>query len=298
MLREARHARAGIVLEQLEQLAVDGIGGHALKIPCRPAYAVEMRVLFVGDVFSQSGVKAATKFLTETGDEYDFIIVNGENSAPNGRGITRKAFAALRKAGADVITLGNHSFDHADGLVLVEETNRIIRPHNYPVQAPGLGFTAQTARNGTPVGVVQLLGQVFTEPVNDPFAALDDALEQLPGDIPVIVDMHAEATSEKKVMMYHATGRASAVIGTHTHVPTADAMVVGGTAYITDVGMCGVLHSAIGLGFPEMHERFLTKRRPWGKPAEGPVTVHAVAIDLDGTRATAITPIAWQAPTV
>lgn len=257
-----------------------------------------MRLLFIGDVFAQSGVKAVTKFLKETGDAYDFIVVNGENSAPNGRGITRKAFEALRKAGADVVTLGNHSFDHQDGLELVEETNRIIRPHNYPTGAPGLGFTVQPARNGGAVGVVQLLGQVFTEPVNDPFAALDDALDQLPSDIPVIVDMHAEATSEKKVMLYHATGRVSAVIGTHTHVPTADAMVVGGTAYMTDVGMCGVLHSAIGLGFPEMHERFLTKRRPWGKPAEGPITVHAAAIDVKGTRATTITPIAWQAPAV
>lgn len=257
-----------------------------------------MRVLFVGDVFAQSGVKAVTKFLKETSSEYDFIVVNGENSAPNGRGITRKAFDALRKAGADVITLGNHSFDNDDGLELVEETNRLIRPYNYPMAAPGLGWTVQTARNGQTVGVVQLLGQVFTESVNDPFAALDDALAQMPSDIPVIVDMHAEATSEKKVMMYHATGRVSAVIGTHTHVPTADATIVGGTACMTDVGMSGVAHSAIGLAFPEVHERFLTKRRPWGKPAEGPVTVHAVAIDIDGTAAVSIQPIAWQATAV
>lgn len=296
MFGETRNAGTRIVLEQLEQLTIDGIRGHALKIPRPHAYAGEMRVLFVGDVFAQSGVKAVTKFLTEVGPDYDFIVANGENSAPNGRGITRKAFEALRKHGVDVVTLGNHSFDHADGLELVEETNRLIRPYNYPVGAPGLGWTVQTARNGQPVGVVQVLGQVFTESVNDPFAALDDALEQIPAGIPIVVDVHAEATSEKKVLMYHAIGRVSAMLGTHTHVPTADAMVVGGTAYITDVGMCGVTHSAIGLAFPEVHERFLTKRRPWGKPAEGPVTVRAVSIELSGANATSITPIAWQAP--
>lgn len=255
-----------------------------------------MRILFIGDVFSTAGVRSAVKFLQHVASDYDFIVVNGENSAPNGRGITRKAFNALRGAGADVVTLGNHSFDHQDGAELVEETNRIIRPANYPVGAPGFGWAVHPARNGTRVAVLQVLGQVFTEPVNDPFAAIDAVLAELPADIPVIVDLHAEATSEKKMLFYHSIGRVSALVGTHTHVPTADATVVGGTAYITDVGMSGVQHSAIGLGFAEIHERMLTKLRPWGKPAEGPVTINAVGITVAGRQATAIERVVWTAP--
>lgn len=257
-----------------------------------------MRILFIGDVFGPPGVKGTVKFLREVRHDYDFIVVNGENSANNGLGITRKSFEALRGAGADIVTLGNHSFDHSDGVELVEETNRIIRPANYPAGAPGFGWAVHTAANGQQVGVVQVLGQVFTEPVNDPFAAIDAALDAMPSGIPIIVDAHAEATSEKKALFYHCIGRVTAVLGTHTHVPTADAMVVGGTAYITDVGMCGVQHSMLGLAFEEVYERFLTKRRPWAKPAEGPVTVNAVDIELNETAAATITRIAWQAPRV
>lgn len=251
-------------------------------------------MLFVGDVFSTSGVRTTVKFLQQVQASYDFIIVNGENSAPNGRGITRKAFDALRSAGADVVTLGNHSFDHQDGAELVEETNRIIRPANYPVGAPGFGWAVHPAKNGTRVAVMQVLGQVFTEPANDPFAAIDNVLAEVPDDMPLIVDLHAEATSEKKMLFYHGIGRVSALVGTHTHVPTADATVIGGTAYITDVGMTGVQHSAIGLAFEEIHERMLTKLKPWGKPATGPVTVNAVAIRLDGRHATAIERVVWS----
>lgn len=254
-----------------------------------------MRVLFIGDVFSTPGLSVTKAFLESVRDDYDFIVVNGENAA-GGFGLTRKHFDQLLSAGADVVTLGNHTWDARDAYELLEETPRLIRPLNYPPGAPGLGHTTVTARGGERVTVVQAMGRVFLPPLDCPFRALDDLLETLPQDVPVIVDFHAEATSEKKAMGEYLAGRVAAVVGTHTHVQTADELVKRGTAYITDVGMSGVQDSAIGMAFDEVLYRFTTGLPKRYRPADAPGTVCAVALTLDGPQATAIRRIQWRAP--
>ena len=246
-----------------------------------------MRVLFVGDVFATPGLKAARAFLRDVRDDYDFAIVNGENAA-GGFGIVRKHFEQLRDAGADVVTLGNHTFDQAETAALLEETQHLIRPLNYPPGTPGLGAATFALPGGERITVAQVMGRVFMDPLDDPFRAIDDLFERVGTDHPVIIDLHAEATSEKKVLGWHAAGRAAAAIGTHTHVQTADETILRGTAYITDVGMTGVQASSIGMGFDEVHHRFTRKTPKRFRPAHGPATVCAVAIEIEGARALAI----------
>lgn len=254
-----------------------------------------MKVLFIGDVFGTPGVRAATAYLRREGGGYDFVAVNGENAA-GGFGLTRKHFEQLRNAGADVVTLGNHSFDQVEALELVEETPRLLRPANYPPGTPGLGSYVYDAGNAGRVAVVQVMGRIFMDPFDDPFRAVDDAIESVPHDLPVIVEFHAEATSEKKVMLHHLAGRVAALVGTHTHVQTADETIYKGTAYITDVGMTGVQASSIGMRFEEVHERLVAKLPRRYRPATGPATVCGVALDLDGTRAISIERI-WELST-
>lgn len=251
-----------------------------------------VRVLFVGDVFGTPGIRAATAFLKARAREYDFVVVNGENAA-GGFGITRSHFEQLRGAGADVVTLGNHGFDQVDAFELLEETPRLLRAANYPTGTPGVGWGVFDARDGGRVAVMQLMGRVYMDPLDDPFRAADEALEHIPAGVPVLVDFHAEATSEKKVMGYHLAGRVAAVLGTHTHVTTADETVFKGTAYITDVGMTGVQASSIGMAFEEVHQRFRDKLPRRFKPATGVATVSAVEIDVEGPRATAIRRVSW-----
>lgn len=254
-----------------------------------------MRILFIGDVFSTPGYTVARSYLSEVRDEFDFIIVNGENIA-GGFGITRKHFGGLLEAGADVVTLGNHTWDARDAFELLEESPRLVRPLNYPPGAPGLGHTTLATRGGERVTVVQAMGRIFLPALDCPFRALDALLETLPPDVPTIVDFHAEATSEKKAMGEFLAGRVAAVIGTHTHVQTADEIVKRGTAYLTDVGMTGVQDSAIGMRFDEVLYRFTTGLPRRYKPAEAPGTVCAVALTLSGTRATRIERLQWRAP--
>ncbi len=253
-----------------------------------------MRVLFIGDVFATPGIRVVQRYLARHGEDYDLVVANGENAA-GGFGITRKHFQELRTAGVDVVTLGNHAFRQPEAAELLEETPRLIRPATYPVGTPGLGHVTLTARDGSRVTVGQVMGRVFIEPGDDPFAAADAIVDAAGPDGAVIIDVHAEATSEKKVMAYHLQGRASAVIGTHTHVQTADEIVVDGTASITDVGMTGVQHSSIGLGFAEMHARFLTRRPHRSQPATGAGTLSAVVIAIDGRRARSIERLQWRA---
>lgn len=251
-----------------------------------------MRVLFIGDVFSTPGLNAAKACLAEVRDDFDAVIVNGENAA-GGFGITRKHFEGLREAGADVVTLGNHTWDAQDVHALLEETPRLIRPLNYPPGAPGLGATTITTRSGERLSVVQAMGRIFLPALDCPFRALDSLLETLPGEVPIVVDFHAEATSEKKAMGEYLAGRVAAVVGTHTHVQTADELVKRGTAYITDVGMTGVQDSAIGMRFDEVLYRFTRGLPRRYRPAEGAGTVCAVALTLAGNRATAIERLQW-----
>lgn len=253
-----------------------------------------MRALFIGDIFATPGLKAAGAFLAQVKDDYDVIIANGENTA-GGFGITRKHFEQLLAMGVDVVTLGNHAFDQPEVLALLEETPRLIRPLNYPATAPGLGYTTLRARSGERVAVLQAQGRIYLEPLECPFVALDSVLEQLSADA-IIVDFHAEATSEKKVMGFHLAGRVAAVIGTHTHVQTADETIIKGTGYITDVGMTGVQHAAIGMRFDEVHRRLVHKLPARFKPAEGEAAVCAVALEIDGGKTMAIERIQWWAP--
>lgn len=251
-----------------------------------------MRVLFIGDVFGTPGLSVTKDYLSACRDDYDFIIVNGENVA-GGFGITRKHFEGFLSAGADVVTLGNHTWDAQDAYALLEETPRLIRPLNYPPGTPGLGHTTLQTRSGKRITVVQAMGRIFLPALDCPFRALDTLLESLPEGVPTVVDFHAEATSEKKAMGEFLAGRVAAVIGTHTHVQTADEIVKRGTAYITDVGMTGVQDSAIGMRFDEVLYRFTTGLPKRYKPADAPGTVCAVALTLTGARATAIERLQW-----
>lgn len=253
-----------------------------------------MRLLFIGDVYGTPGLTAVTAYLRQHRDAFDFVIANGENCA-GGFGITRSHFETLRAAGVDVVTLGNHTFDQAETAQLLEETPRLIRPLTYPRGTPGVGYVTLPARDGTRVTVGQVMGRIFMDPMDDPFDAADAIVEAAPEGAPVIVDLHAEATSEKRVLTYHLEGRVSAVIGTHTHVQTADEAIHRGTASITDVGMTGVERSSIGMRFEEVHHRMRTKQPRRFKPATGTATLCGLALTLDGRRATHVERVRWLA---
>jgi metallophosphoesterase (TIGR00282 family) len=215
----------------------------------------------------------------------DLVVVNGENAA-GGFGITEAIYQELIDAGADAITLGNHAWDQREALVFIERAPRLIRPANYPPGTPGRGTTLITAKNGARVLVVNAMGRIFMEPLDDPFAAVERELTACPlgrGADAIVIDMHAEATSEKQAMGFFADGRATLVVGTHTHVPTADHRILpGGTAFVSDVGMTGDYNSIIGMTKDEPIGRFL-RRIPSGKfePALGPATLCAIAVETD-----------------
>jgi len=216
----------------------------------------------------------------------DFVVVNGEN-ASSGMGLTGEHAKALLSAGADCVTLGDHAFDQKDMLSFIEQEPRILRPLNFAKLAPGKGARVFTDARGRKVLVAQVLGQVFMKrPFDDPFSAIDTVLKTHPlGGMAqaVIVDVHCEATSEKMAMGHWCDGRASLVVGTHTHVPTGDAQILqGGTAYLTDAGMCGDYNSVIGMEKLEPMRRFVTgmpKER--FTPAAGPATLSGVYVETD-----------------
>ncbi|WP_040170411.1 TIGR00282 family metallophosphoesterase [Phaeobacter piscinae] len=247
-----------------------------------------MRLLFLGDVMGRAGRKAISEHLPQMRKDWrlDFVVVNGEN-ASNGMGLNGDHAKALLDAGADCLTLGDHAFDQKDMLQAIEKDPRIIRPLNFAKNAPGRGYRLFNAPGGRKVLVVQALGQVFMKRAyDDPFGAVEAVLKSHPrGGLAqaVIVDMHCEATSEKMAMGHFCNGRASLVVGTHTHVPTADAQILsGGTGYLTDAGMCGDYNSVIGMEKSEPMRRFLTgmpKNR--FTPAEGPATLSGVFVDTD-----------------
>jgi 2',3'-cyclic-nucleotide 2'-phosphodiesterase len=219
-----------------------------------------VKLLFVGDVVGGIGRRTLAALLPEIRDahEPDFVVVNGENAA-GGVGITQKTARELLETGADAITLGNHAYRHREVYELLDRESRIVRPGNYPKGSPGRGHTV-VERDGMRLGVVNLSGMLYLEAVRSPFAEADAALSDLDGRADaVLIDMHAEATSEKVAMGWHVDGRATACVGTHTHVATADARVLpGGTAYVTDVGMTGPRGGVIGVKRELALERFLT----------------------------------------
>ena len=247
-----------------------------------------MRFAFFGDVVGRSGRDGVTDHLPRLrrGLGRDFVVVNGENAAA-GFGITENTARELFESGADCLTLGNHSWDQKEALTYIVREPRLIRPLNYPVlaDAPGRGSQMFDV-GGRRVLVVNLLGRVFMDALDDPFAAVDRVLESSPlgmvSDV-VIVDIHGEATSEKMAMGHFCDGRASLVVGTHSHVPTADAQILnGGTAYQTDAGACADYDSVIGNQKEEPLRRFTTRISGGRyKPAEGPATVCGVYLETD-----------------
>lgn len=247
-----------------------------------------MKLLFLGDVMGRSGRAAIAERLPKLRADWglDFIVVNGEN-ASSGAGLTPDHARVILQAGADCITLGDHAFDQKDMLSFIETEPRIIRPVNFSKVAPGRGFRVFTATQGRKVLVTQVLGQVFMKrPFDDPFSAIEGILKSHALGAAVqatIVDIHAEATSEKMAMGHWCDGQASLVVGTHTHVPTGDAMILPkGTAYQTDAGMCGDYDSVIGMEKMEPLRRFITGMpKSRFEPATGPATLSGVYVETD-----------------
>src|SRR5579863_4677578 len=246
-----------------------------------------MRILFVGDVVGRSGRTIVIERLPGLIRDWklDFVVVNGENAA-GGFGITETIYQELLEAGADAITLGNHAWDQKEALVFIERAPKLIRPINYPAGTPGRGAALVPTKNGGHALVVNAMGRIFMDPLDDPFAAVDHELSacQLGKEADaIIVDMHAETTSEKQSMGYFCDGRASLVVGTHTHAPTSDQRVLpGGTAFISDAGMTGDYDSVIGMNKEEPLQRF-TRRISSARfeAASGEATLCAVAIETD-----------------
>ncbi|MCU0855452.1 MAG: YmdB family metallophosphoesterase [Rhodobacteraceae bacterium] len=247
-----------------------------------------MRLLFLGDVVGRAGRAAVTERLPKLRADWrlDFVVVNGEN-ATSGAGLSGAHARAILDAGADVITLGDHAFDQGDMLQFVEAEPRVLRPLNYAKAAPGAGARVFAAPGGRKVLVAQVLGQVFMKrPFDDPFSAIETVLRAHPrGGLvqAALVDIHCEATSEKMAMGHWCDGRASVVVGTHTHVPTADATILpGGTAYQTDAGMCGDYNSIIGMEKDEPMRRFITgMSKGRFQAAEGEATLSGLYVETD-----------------
>jgi 2',3'-cyclic-nucleotide 2'-phosphodiesterase len=246
-----------------------------------------MRILFVGDIVGRSGRTFVYERLPGLIRDWklDLVIANGENAA-GGFGITETIYREFIDAGIDAITLGNHAWDQKEALVFIERAPQLIRPINYPVGTPGRGAALITAKNGARALIVNAMARIFMDPLDDPFVAVDRELMACSlgkdADI-IVVDFHGEATSEKQAMGFFCDGRATLVVGTHTHVPTADLRILaGGTAYMTDVGMTGDFDSIIGMAKEEPLQRFLRRvSSARFEPANGPATLCGLALETD-----------------
>lgn len=246
-----------------------------------------MRLLFLGDIVGRSGRVAVCEKLPGLIERHaiDFVVINGENAA-GGFGITEQIVNDLIDAGADCVTLGNHAFDQKDTLVYIARQDRLVRPNNFPKGTPGRGSALIKARNGADVLVINAMGRVFMTELDCPFRAVDNDITACPlksGADAILVDFHAEATSEKQAMGHFLDGRVSCVVGTHTHTPTSDHRVLPGrTAYMSDAGMCGDYNSVLGMDADEPLHRFLTRiPRQRYEPALGPATLSGLAVEID-----------------
>ncbi len=253
-----------------------------------------MRILFVGDVVGRAGRTAVVEHLPGMIRNWslDLVVVNGENAA-GGFGITESIYQELLDAGADAVTLGNHAWDQREALVFIERAPRLIRPANFPPGTPGRGAALIDTKSGKRALVINAIGRVFMTPFDDPFAALARELAACPlreAADAVVVDFHGEASSEKQGIGYFCDGRASLVVGTHTHVPTADHQILpAGTAYMTDAGMTGDYNSIIGMQKDEPMRRF-TSGIPAARfePALGPATLSGIAVETDDATGLAV----------
>ena len=250
-----------------------------------------MKILFLGDIVGEPGRSAVIRRLPQliADRAADFVIANAENAA-NGAGITSKIALKLLAAGVDVLTTGNHVWRQREVFPFLSEDDRIVRPANFPANSPGRGLTVRRSRDGGEVAVVNLMGAVFMESGISPFRIVDRLVEEAGGLAEtIVVDLHAEATSEKVAMARHLDGRVTAVVGTHTHVQTADERVTGrGTAAITDVGMCGPHDSVIGVRADIILKRFLTEMPVQFEVADGDVRIDGVVVTSAAGHATAI----------
>lgn len=259
-----------------------------------------MRILFLGDMVGRTGRSAVFRELPRLRKELDvdLAIVNGENAA-GGFGITEAIFNETIEAGADIVTTGNHVFDQREALSFAPREDRFLRPANYPASTPGHGTALVEARNGARVLVANVMGRVFMHPeLDDPFPCVEKILSDCPmGEAAdaVVIDFHAEATSEKQCFGHFVDGKATLVVGTHTHIPTADHQILpGGTGYLSDAGMCGDYDSSLGMEKEEPLNRFLTKvPRERMNPASGTATICGVLVVSDDKTglATAIAPL-------
>ena len=246
-----------------------------------------MRLLFIGDIVGRAGRAVLFENLPKLRLAWglDFVIVNGENAA-GGFGITEAICADILAAGADCVTLGNHAFDQREALVFIDRQRRLIRPLNYPSGTPGGGANLIETTTGAQVLVINLMGRVFMDAMDDPFAAIAREVSACPlgvGCDALVVDFHAEASSEKQAFAHFVDGRVSLVVGTHTHVPTADHQILpNGTAFVTDAGMTGDYDSVIGMEKEEPVRRFTTKLPATRfEPASGAATLCGIAVELD-----------------
>lgn len=240
-------------------------------------------VLFIGDLIGRPGRRALARYLQELSKKYqpDLVVANAENAA-GGNGLTEEIGKELLFQ-VDVLTSGNHIWDKKEVLSYMEKENRLLRPANYPAVNPGRGYYIYQNEKGIKAAVINLQGRVFMEPIDCPFLAADRLLDEIRPLTPIIIiDFHAEATSEKQALGWYLDGRVSAVIGTHTHIPTADERILpGGTAYLTDVGMAGGLNSVIGMKPDQALQRFLTSRPQRFEPATDGLLLSAVFIAID-----------------
>jgi metallophosphoesterase (TIGR00282 family) len=243
-----------------------------------------VNVLFVGDIVGAPGRRAVEELLPRVVDRFfvDLVVANGEN-ASGGLGITPVVADQLFSLEIDILTSGNHIWKHKEILPYLDDTDRLLRPANYPPGTPGRGYTVVKTAAGQAAAVINLEGRVFMSPLECPFRTADQILAALPSEVKVIlVDMHAEATSEKQAMGWYLAGRVSAVIGTHTHVQTADERLLpGGTAYISDAGMTGPVDSVIGMKREIILERFLSQRPQSFKVATQNLQLQGVLLKID-----------------
>ena len=250
-----------------------------------------MRILFIGDIVGAPGRRIVVERLEDIigNEQADLVIANGENSA-SGFGITPRLTEELLSTGIEVLSGGNHIWDRKEILDFIPREPRLLRPANFPAATPGRGLFRGTSRQGIPYAVLCLQGRIFMAANEDPFSAADRELASLGPETKVIlVDFHAEATSEKQAMGWHLDGRVSAVVGTHTHVPTADERILpNGTAYITDVGMTGPHDSVIGMEKGAIIKRFLDGMPARFEVATGDIQMNAVLIEVDSLSGRAV----------
>jgi 2',3'-cyclic-nucleotide 2'-phosphodiesterase len=256
-----------------------------------PIHGSVLDILFVGDVVGRPGrdaLAAGIQRLRQAGEMPDLIVANGEN-ASGGFGLTKDTFAELLGLGVGVVTLGNHAWDKREILDYISEADRLVRPLNFPEGTPGRGWTIVEVK-GTPVGIINVMGRVFMQPMDCPFKAVDGVLAGWGQDVRVvIVDVHAEASAEKMGLGWHLDGRVSLVVGTHTHVQTADETILpGGTAYLTDAGMTGPCRSVIGMKTELALKKMMSQLPTRLEVAEGPAQLNGVRVKIEAETGRAI----------